>query len=150
MFRILICILVHPVHIYSMYIQDDLRAYTNAYESGVLDRYEGKYALLHPQPIQITENFEIKESILLNPFLNPGSRESKYAKSSRLSSSCYLSLFSDNLDELHQKKKICSLFGGFIIHIGTPESRSSLCAIYSRCERTRDDMWSSIQVRHCS
>jgi len=88
--------------------------YITAYESGALNRYEGKYALLHSKPLEKMKELsqDSEESILLNRLIsvdNPPLND------------CYLSLFSDSSNDLSKKRRKFQIYGGVMIRVGIPQ-----------------------------
>ena len=96
---------------------------------------------MHSRPLELKGGLEAEESILLNAYMEDKSSNRE---------ECYLSLFSQDMNELSKKKAKLRGNGGIMLCIGGSGSGIMLQAVTCPCERVLDDCkfpyWTSMQV----
>ena len=99
---------------------------------------------MHSRPLELKGVLEAEESILLNAYMEDKSVNRE---------DCYLSLFSQDINELSTKKAILRGNGGIMLCIGGSGSETMLQAVTSICELVHDNdeddnssCWSTLQV----
>ena len=99
---------------------------------------------MHSRPLELKRGLEAEESILLNAYMEDKSINSE---------ECYLSLFSQDMNELSTKKAKLRGNGGIILCIGGSGSEIMLQAVTCSCERVHErringmfSFWSTLQV----